>query len=540
MFVTVESLPGTLLASPPCDETIEIHEECCGLKPKSCNGGEIVLGPEIPSCLKDRHWTCKPILPKKERVNQQIEQPIGVCREGKIEFTFNFPMLDELEIEIDSLVIPKILKLPPALKTGSTRVRSSIETKESSAFSFSSSNNTDSSSSYTSSSNSSASRMSLESGEYVASPALRQELFKLPSLESKLPEQRSSSIQLKAPQLSSICAQPKTALVAFIDSCCNPVKLNGNGLSKEPKFKFTRGEPLEDPYMTGKAPDRSMTPVRSNAESLKKENLYKYVRPKTVGAGDQIRDMLLSLPKPDPRLRGTAILKQRLNQVLPTNDLAQIDRVLTYAGEGADSKVFFYHRPKPVNLSERANAAWLIDNTNEVIKIRNPSRTDTLYDVSQSIRRDISLSKLFGSFSGNFKYIDSSGKTVELIRPAPYKDNPDAFQLGILVQKAVHGKSVESLKNLVLRASKNNDPKANAYLTQQFGSVKEAERRIRAVEDFYVETHYDVIQFELENHLLVKGNYLDDNHFRPVGFDFNGGDNIIWDEKDKIFYATDY
>jgi hypothetical protein len=222
------------------------------------------------------------------------------------------------------------------------------------------------------------------------------------------------------------------------------------------------------------------------------------------------------------------------------------------AGSGATSDAFFlYPPPSSGNISNAAQKLWAWEKAVEVIKVRKASPWGSGLEAGvDMMRRDLAMYGLANELTAGATY---EGKPM--IRVARILSTERDHAKGIIRQEAVHGPSVFELQNAINCIGLGAICPAGTMQTARDVLIRagfsengvvtaakaiEAQDRIRALEQFYRDTHNDVIAFENANGLKKMGNRLRTGTTVSVGFDFNHGSNVFWDPATKMFVMIDW
>jgi hypothetical protein len=327
-----------------------------------------------------------------------------------------------------------------------------------------------------------------------------------------------------------------------ISPCCSSIRTSNHEKSE---FEIRKDTDEFDPYTTGPTEVyRAHHPVHENLD-------YIYRAPTLLGSSHQIPRALSYEITPQ---YSSETLDQyhlrRLAEVLRRSN-ADVRNITTEVGSGSQSHVFMVHDPVPGNLhlsdgdsSFDSRLLWASSHSREVIKVRTPAPWQgTLQQAANQARRDIALTEVYESCVRGFKIIER-GKQKELIQVVHYKNTQNELQHGIFRQPTVDGDTAYKIALQVSAAQQGNRGAAR-YLTENLGfrDVQEAELKIRVLEAFYMNTHFDVIEFESLNNIpMMAGKVRNTSYVRnmTVGFDYNLGQNVIWDAKARVFKAIDF
>jgi len=349
-----------------------------------------------------------------------------------------------------------------------------------------------------------------------------------------------------------------------IQPCCTAISTGQVNVNTA--YHLEKGSYLWDPYTTGPIdfPRRAIT-VDQGVD-------YVYQAPVTLGSPDQIPNpMSYNLSRYKTSSNGItesdkAYNYRRLAEVLTPSPGLDLSAITTEVGSGAMSHVFMIHDPIPSDAELSAEISeematkrypeamgveharrllWATLNSKEVIKVRTPNPWgEGLDEAANGARRDIALTQVFDECAKNFYEIEN-GQKKPLIEIVHYNNAHHELQTGFFRQPTVNGESAYMIAVRVAQA-REGDKTANQYLVDQmnFKSWEEAERKIRLLEAFFVETHYDIIQFEKVNSIPMMASparasaHMSIN-LLTVGFDYHQGINVMWNPQARVFKAID-
>lgn len=231
----------------------------------------------------------------------------------------------------------------------------------------------------------------------------------------------------------------------------------------------------------------------------------------------------------------------------------------TFVGAGSQSTVYFNHGPIPLEIlaaieaaPDEASAAavrrtWAEDAAVEVIKIRTGDPwARGLEAAAYFMRRDLALVGLADQLTEAAMYLGR-----RFIRPARITSTNTQHVQGVITQEAVRGIDVNQLQTaidrLVFSTSKHPELKmsaeeARSIIARSGLTIDEARSRIAALEEFYRQTHQDVIYFQQANGFsqdLMPHNEIRSRAIAPVGFDYGHGRNVIWSPAERMFIMID-
>ena len=64
--------------------------------------------------------------------------------------------------------------------------------------------------------------------------------------------------------------------------------------------------------------------------------------------------------------------------------------------------------------------------------------------------------------------------------------------------------------------------------------------KISALEEYYRQTHVDVLNFSNQNHTSELGAEARNGKVLDTGFDYNHGKNVIWSPSEQMFVLIDW
>jgi hypothetical protein len=321
--------------------------------------------------------------------------------------------------------------------------------------------------------------------------------------------------------------------MARVTACCSPVSSGQVPAGIEvPAI----GDP-QNPYYSG--PGIAPSPASAPAG-------FRY-SPPAILRGRAVADGLLAISD-EP-------VGTRLEQALPRGRNARSNA--TYAGRGAQSNVYYSHGDLPAEVWSAIDAApdeatalairqsWAMTNARSVLKIRSPRPWGMGIGVAaEQMRRDLAVGGLADELSARATY--DGGR---LVRTARILSSDTQHMQGVIEQEAVAGVTVSRLQRAVDRlnprtatnASSMGEAEARQILGQAGLSWEEAQGRIHALEEFYRRTHADVIAFQNSNGFrIVPLGRLRAGRSVPVGFDYNNGQNVIWNASERTFVMIDW
>jgi hypothetical protein len=176
------------------------------------------------------------------------------------------------------------------------------------------------------------------------------------------------------------------------------------------------------------------------------------------------------------------------------------------------------------------------------MKLRNPNpwgkKSETATDQA---RRDIALQEIFDSFAKRF-YINKPGQLPkQIIEVVKYKNDGNQVSRGVFRQESVHGETAYEIAHRIKSALAGDKDQENYLISQlKFKSLQDAQLHINVLENFYRQTHDDVINFQIQNGMNGVAGYTYNGKTRMVGFDYNLGQNVKWDPEKQIFRAFDF
>ena len=378
---------------------------------------------------------------------------------------------------------------------------------------------------------------------------------------------------------------------AFLEPCCTALELYE---AARPVEFLLPGSINADPYVTGPlAPSGRPIRVRGpNYREPKNGTDYVYRTPMRVGrlntipiraaleyqapklSLDQIQAYLKAcgrscrgIPKGkegEEEARDSISDLLRLTEATnPHGTFKETADQVTFVGKGANSSVYLMHPPVPdseflkqfypdtsalrTKFPEIGSPyllrrrMWAEKNSIDVVKVRRSSPFGKeMQEAARQSRRDIVIENLFKEFSSKFSIVDH-GEQKELIRVASYRNSTEGIRSGIFKQTAIHGDTAFEIAKRI-RAAEAGDRAELKYLkeTLHFESLEDAQRKLAVLEKFYHETYAAVEKFEKLNHIPMMANLSRNLEEKTVGFDYNLGQNVIWDSKEKMFYAVDF
>ena len=290
--------------------------------------------------------------------------------------------------------------------------------------------------------------------------------------------------------------------VPLIPACCDSVS-SKEVLEFPPQNDLLiPGSSSRDPYYSGSADYVPRSSQQTKEKKWVKGELYHFTPPDHLGGMDEVpkNGLLFEIPVKQANETKEDYNRKRLESLLGSSakkeDPAQ---VLTFAGAGSMSDVFYYHPPLPsegelkrmysdeqvknrfsgLPLPEARRKTWAEDHAKEVIKLRKPNPFDRSIEYAgEMLRRDLAVSENIEQLVNGFRYVDQTGAEKKLITVAKYGRNFDEIKKGILRQPSVKGKSAREI-GLMLGSSKDSDKQ---YLIKQFGSIDEAKRVLAALQ----------------------------------------------------------
>ena len=349
------------------------------------------------------------------------------------------------------------------------------------------------------------------------------------------------------------------APISYIEPCCASIPSGVRNIDRD--YDIQKNTDHADPYTTGptKLP-RESHPVQRGRD-------YVYSAPTWLGGPKQIEAQLAYQIPSQKRTESIDTYNQRrLREVLNLKPGTPISSVTTEVGHGSQSYVFMIHDPLPGDAelkklypddvvkqrfqegdpSYARRFLWASSHSQEVIKVRTPTPWNkTLEEAARQARRDIALTDVFEECADHFRAIES-GNLRPLIEVVRYTNAHHELEQGMFRQPTVNGDTAYKIAIKIAQAKQGNAD-ALRYLKEEmrFKSVEEAEHKIRLLEAFYEETHFDVIGFESTNKIpMMAGHvrvpYSHEQRIRTVGFDYNLGQNAMWDPKAQVFKAVDF
>ncbi len=326
-------------------------------------------------------------------------------------------------------------------------------------------------------------------------------------------------------------------------SCCRPVQSGSRLIQAEKPIAGTRS----DPYYSG----GSRFPIQNPAPH---PSDYGYSAPPIL-KGRSISLGVAQIPSTETRSR---LLREAAEMGMKESNF-------TFAGEGAFSEVFFIHALEtPMRLLTRAKALeatssgeairilqdWAKKVSRKVLKVRRIVLSDEgVKKVNQAITRDFGLNGLASQLT---KRANFRGKP--LVRVARIESTPAQMARRVFEQEAISGIKVSTLHQeieVILRSRSNSATQTNGELervakalgvlkSNGFESVEDVVARVSALEQFYRDTHFDVLAFQRVNRIKPLQNKNAGRKRADIGFDYNHGENVIWDPVGRMFVMIDW
>ncbi len=340
---------------------------------------------------------------------------------------------------------------------------------------------------------------------------------------------------------------PPGSKVPTINKCCQAIPTNPNDILS----RFSKA----DPYSTGYKDSWKFTKVVTPKD-------FRYIRPKKLGSNSTIRyNMSYNIPPKYDHETDDAYKKRRVQDFE-----AKTGQRLTFAGEGSMSWAYYVHGETPSDhalkdiykdldpevlirkfprlpLRLALRMHWITENSNEVVKLRKPSPWGNgMKTAIKAARTDLAIQNIYKICADNFKEIDESGKEKAIIHAVPFVGSPKEISQGIFRQPTIQGPTAAELADRLDKVLNNHDKSEERYLIQVLGfkNLKEVQKKLGLLESFYVETHNDILMFRDANDLEILGARAPNGEIMTTGFDFNHGQNVIWNVKTKIFEAIDF
>lgn len=371
-----------------------------------------------------------------------------------------------------------------------------------------------------------------------------------------------SVVHHRGPAVPNVAAVPRQTNQnrVMIEPCCSVVPTGPENVNRN--FEIVKDSEDQDPYTTGPAKlERRPFLVSRGVD-------YSYQPPAYLGNAEQIPGQLVYEIEPQSTSENINQYNfRRLKEVLNLERGTRIGDIATEVGHGAQSHVFMIHPKVPgeselvrlypsennvkkrhpeVPLKLARRLIWASEHSDEVIKVRTPSPWDTtLLDAARHARRDVALTEVLEACAERFTIFEN-GVSKPLVQVLHYKNDHHEMQHGIFRQPTVNGDTAYKIAAQIAQARRGNANSA-LYLTEQmkFRSIEDAERKIRLLEAFYAETHFDIIRFESENRMPIMAGHLrrpqiGGRNAVTVGFDYNMGQNAMWDPAAQVFKVIDF
>jgi hypothetical protein len=332
---------------------------------------------------------------------------------------------------------------------------------------------------------------------------------------------------------------PSNFHIAKVHACCTSIR---TGLPAPRGEHAIPGDFNTDPYFATSAPSASDLP-RKNLGALANQIGYQYQRPTHLNMAKPLQSFTYRIPKASIQERRDEVIREL--GYFPGSPTSEIS---TYLGAGSMSKAYAVHPPVPQGLSASERKAWAIANAIDVIKVRVPNpfgeKQNNIQLAAAMQRRDLIVQDLFNQCASRFRILEN-GVYRPLIEVVKYKDDSSSerVQKGILRQDIVQGVSVADLAKSVQLAKHRGPYQAESerFVYQQgFRNIEDAERKLQALHAFYHETHADVLNFYQQNGIEGTANSGRSGRNLGIGFDYNHGQNVIWDTRTLTFKAIDF
>lgn len=317
-----------------------------------------------------------------------------------------------------------------------------------------------------------------------------------------------------------------------------------------------------DPYYTGSPNTGSSFNFGYSGKNLPR---YQYRPPARLGNWAVTFPKKYEIPK---QKNGETDEEYDLRRLIDLTSLPKnkIERYVTFAGSGSQSRVYFIHKAAPsgaelkklypndrlvkLQASSRGKKdirtarreLWAKENASEVIKLRQRNPWGKGYQKAiEQAKRDIIIQNIFKQITENFKKIDENGKAVQLVRIEPYKQSLSDLAKGVFRQNAVQCESAFQVAEKIKKAVKG-DLLQKKYLVAKlkFKNIEEAKKDISLLEQLFRVSRPAIVQFSQLNHFSGPGaRSLSGNKVSKHGGDYNHGSNVCRDPETGTWILID-
>jgi hypothetical protein len=363
-------------------------------------------------------------------------------------------------------------------------------------------------------------------------------------------------------------ALPPPKLSVSVDPCCAEFDPS-HAPALDPNYAAEHGP--SNPYYSG--PTRDLNQGYTPPHAFAGQD-FEYVRPSKMGGESTIKQTFeYKIPPKGPTETDAEYLERRMNAIVdpeksyPGRNVKTKDLV-TFIDGGSQSEVYYVHPPMPDDASLKAlypdkkairyefgispsrkersleelrRLKWAREHATEVVKLRTPTPWGKeLTDAARTLKRDLVMQGEFERASAGFHYTEN-GQKKQIVRVVKYDQTEAELSQGVLRQPATRGPTAYDIYIQIQNAKSGKEAAIKWLKKQGFNDARDASTKLGLLEEFYFNTHDDVVAFEYKNGLITYANSTGIPHVdKAVGFDYNHGVNVSWNAKDGIFEAFDF